>query len=154
VRRVLAALCLACGLLAELPAAGHTYSAGELTVRHPWSRATPPGAKMGAVYFEIRNADKAPDRVIGASTPVAERVEMHVELREGDVLKMREVSRFEVPARQRLALTPGGSHLMLVGLKKPLAAGDRFPLTLRLERGGELKVEVEVQAVDSRKPHH
>ena len=102
----------------------------------------------------MRNSGKTADRVIGASTPAAERVELHIQLREGDVLKMREVSGFEVPARERLTLSVGGSHFMLVGLTKPLAAGDRFPLTLRLEKAGELKVEVEVQPADSRKPHH
>lgn len=140
-------------LLAQL-AVAHGYKAGELAVRHPWTRATPPGAKVGAVYFEIRNSGKTPDRVSGASTPAAQRVELHIQVREGDVLKMREVSGFEVPARQRLTLSLGGSHLMLVGLAKPLAAGERFPLILRLEKAGELKVEVEVQPADNRKPHH
>lgn len=149
--RLLAAVCFT---LLATPAAAHGYTAGDLTVRHPWARATPPGAKVGAVYFEIRNSGKTPDRVIGAATPVAQRVELHIQVREGDVIKMREVSGFEVPARQRLTLRLGGSHLMLVGLAKPLAAGDRFPLTLRLEKGGELKLEIEVQPADTPKPHH
>lgn len=153
-RTLFAVLCLTAGLLAALPVVAHGFTAGDLTVRHPWARATAPGAKVGAVYFEMRNAGKTPDRVIGASSPVAQRVEMHVQLRDGDVLRMREVSAFEIPARQRLTLSLGGSHLMLVGLAKPLAAGERFPLTLRLEKAGELKLEVEVQVADSRKPHH
>jgi len=151
VTRLLATVCFT--FLAAL-AAAHGYSAGDLTVRHPWARATPPGAKVGAVYFEIRNSGKTPDRVIGATTPAAQRVELHIQVREGDVIKMREVDGFEVPARQRLTLSLGGSHLMLVNLAKPLAAGDRFPLTLRLEKAGELKLEIEVQPADARKPHH
>jgi copper(I)-binding protein len=146
--------CAVAGVLAAGQAAAHGYSAGEMTVRHPWSRATPPGANVAAAYLEIRNSGKAPDRVVGAASPAAERVELHVQLREGDVLKMREVPGFDVPARQRLTLRPGGSHLMLVGLKKPLAVGERIPLTLRFERAGELKIELEIQPGDSKRPHH
>lgn len=104
--------------------------------------------------MEIRNSGKQPDRVIGASTPAPERVESHVQTREGDILKMREVKGFEVPARQRLTLRPGGSHPMIVGLTKKFVKGERIPLTLRFERAGELRVVFEVQASDSKKPHH
>jgi len=135
-------------------AAAHGYGKGDIQVRHPWTRVTPPGAMVGAGYLEIRNSGTKPDRVIGASTPAAERVELHVMTHEGDVMKMREVPGFEVPARRRFALRPGGSHLMIVGLKKPLVKGDRIPLTLRFERAGEVLVELEVQAADSRMPHH
>ena len=152
--RIIIALCVATGVLAVAPAAAHGFGTGDLHVRHPWARATPPGAKVAAGYLEIRNSGKEPDRVIGASTPAAERVELHVQIREGDTLKMREVKSFEVPARQRLTLRPGGSHLMLVGPKKPLVRGDRIPLTLRFERAGELTIELEVQSTDSGKPHH
>jgi copper(I)-binding protein len=135
-------------------AAAHGYTAGDLQVRHPWARATPAGVAVAAGYLEIRNSGQQPDRVVGASTPAAERVEFHVQFQEGDVLKMREVKDFGVPARQRLTLRPGGSHLMLIGLKQPLVKGGRVPLTLRFERAGELQIELEVQPVDSRKPHH
>lgn len=148
------AACLAVWLAASPLAAAHGYGAGELHVRHPWARATPPGAKVAAGYLEIRNSGKAPDRVIGADTPAAERVELHVMSTRDGVMRMRQVGDFEVPARQRLVLQPGGSHLMLVGLKRPLAKGDRVPLTLRFERSGELKIELEVQPADSAKPHH
>jgi copper(I)-binding protein len=92
--------------------------------------------------------------LVGASTPNAERVELHMIVREGDVMKMREVQSFGVPAGQRLTLRPGGQHLMIVGLKKPLAMDERIPLTLRFERAGEIRVELRVQSADSRKPHH
>jgi len=147
-------LCAAGGALACLPAAAHGYDKGDIQVRHPWARATPPGAKVGAGYLEIRNTGKEPDRLIGAESPAAERVELHIQVREGDIVKMRDVTGLVAPARQRLALRPGGSHLMIVGLAKPLVKGDRLPLTLRFERAGELQIELEVQAADSRKGHH
>ena len=152
--KLLMAACFASSTLVAAVAAAHGYGTGDLQVRHPWTRATPPGAQVGAGYMEIRNSGQERDRLVGASTPAAESVELHVQLREGDVLKMREAPGLDVPARQRLTLRPGGSHLMLVGLKKPLATGERIPLTLRFERAGELKIEVEVQPGDSRKPHH
>jgi len=142
-----------CGL-ASPPAGAHSHGKGDLQVRHPWTRATPPGAKVAAAYLEIRNAGSEPDRVIGASTPLAERVELHVMTTTDGVMKMRERPDFEVPARQRLVLQPGGSHLMIVGLRKPFTKGDRIPLTLRFERAGELVIELEVQPAGSRRPHH
>jgi copper(I)-binding protein len=64
------------------------------------------------------------------------------------------VKDFEIPARERITLRPGGSHLMLVDITRPLKKGERFPVTLRFERAGELQVEVEVQDIGARKPHH
>ena len=153
-KRLLAALCAACVILGSAGAAAHGYGSGDVRVRHPWTRPTPPGATVAAGYLEIRNSGRTADRLAGASSPVAAAVEMHVMTREGDVVKMREVQSIEIPARQRFALDPKGSHLMLIGLKKPLAKGERVPLTLRFERAGEIRVELEVQAADSRKAHH
>jgi periplasmic copper chaperone A len=145
---------IAAGVMSAGPAAAHGYGTGDLQVRHPWARATPPGATVAAGYLEIRNSGQQPDRVVAASTPAAERVEFHIQMQEGEVLKMREVKDFPVPARQRLTLRPGGSHLMLVGMKQPLAKGGRVPLTLRFERAGELQIELEIQPIVSRKAHH
>jgi hypothetical protein len=104
--------------------------------------------------LEIRNSAKEPDRLIGASTPAAERVELHVSVREGDVVRMREVESLEVPARERLILRPNGPHLMIVGLGRPFVKGERVPLTLRFEKAGELRIELDVQALGSKKAHH
>jgi periplasmic copper chaperone A len=127
---------------------------GDIQVRHPWSRATPPGAKVAVGYMEIRNTGKQPDRLLSASTAVARRVEMHITERDGDVMKMRQVKAFEIPARERYALRPGGSHLMLVDIVRPLTKGERFTMMLRFERAGELEVDLEVQEQGSRGSHH
>ena len=152
--RVFMALCVTGGALAYLPAAAHGYSKGDLQVRHPWTRATAAGDKFAVAYIEIRNSGRQPDRIIGVSTPAAERVELHSAKREGDSAKTRKVTSFEVSARRRLFMRPGASHLALVGLRKPLVKGNRVPLTLRFERAGELQIELEVQARDSRRAHH
>ena len=125
----------------------------QVSVEQPWTRATPPGAKVGAGFMRLRNAGAA-DRVVGASSPVARRVDMHVTLREGDVMKMREVKSFEVPAGGSFELKPGAAHLMLVDLKRALNKGEMLPLTLKLEKGGELKLELSVEEVGARQPAH
>ena len=116
----------------------------QITVQDAWARATPPGAKIAAGYLLIRNAGAA-DRLVSASSPAAERVETHATLRDGDILRMREVKGYEVPARGTLELKPAGSHLMLVNIKAPLKEGTTLPLTLRFEKAGEVKTELHVR---------
>ena len=140
--------------LLAVPVFAHNHEKGEIEVRHPWSRATPPGAKVGVGYMEIRNRGQQPDRLVSASTPLAKQVEMHVTQRDGEVMKMRQVQAFEIPARERYELRPGGSHLMLVDLTRPLKKGERFLMRLRFERAGELEIELEVQEQGARRPHH
>ena len=125
----------------------------QVSAERPWTRATPPGAKVGGGFMQLRSSGAA-DRVVGASSPVAGRVEMHVTLREGDVMKMREVTAFEVPAGGTFELKPGGAHLMLKDLKRPLKKGEKVPLTLKLEKGGELKLELTVEEMGARQPAH
>ncbi|HZO03598.1 MAG TPA: copper chaperone PCu(A)C [Burkholderiales bacterium] len=137
-----------------LVAMPHSHEKGEIQVRHPWSRATPPGAKVAVGYMEIRNHGTQPDRLLSASTALAQRVEMHITRQEGEVVKMRQVKSFEVPARERYELRPGGAHLMLVDIARPLKKGERFAMKLVFERAGELEVEVEVQEQGARRPHH
>jgi copper(I)-binding protein len=133
---------------------GHSHEKGDIQVRHPWARATPPGTTVAAGYLEIRNNGKEADRLLSATTPVAKRVELHVTEHSDHVAKMRQLRAFEVPGRERLTLSPGGAHLMLVDIVQPLKKGERFPLTLRFERAGELQVEVEVQELGARHPRH
>ena len=137
--------------LAALGALGmaraHDFRAGDLSIDHPYATPSAPGARNGAAYLRgIRNKGAAPDRLLGASTPVAERVELHASTTDGDVVRMREIDVIELPAGQEVQLRHGqGRHLMLVGLKQPLVAGERFELTLRFARSGQTTVKVWVQ---------
>jgi periplasmic copper chaperone A len=132
----------------------HNHEKGDIQVRHPWSRATAPGAKVGVGYMEIRNNGTQRDRLLSVSTAVAKRVELHLTEREGEVMKMRQVKVIDIPARERFTLRPGGAHLMLVDIVQPLRKGERFAMTLRFERAGEVEVQFEVQEMGSRHPHH
>jgi copper(I)-binding protein len=127
-------------------------AAGERTlqIRNPQARATAPSQPTGGGYFAIVNTGREADRLLGASAPtVADRVELHRMQMEGDVMRMREVGTIDVPAGKTVELQPGGLHLMLFGLKRPLVAGQAFPLTLRFEKAGAVEVEMKVVAPGS-----
>src|SRR5688572_17823341 len=130
----------------------HNYEKGDISIRHPWTRATTSGETMAPAYMEIRNAGGETDRLIGAWSSTAERVDIILTRKEGLVRK--QVGVLEVPGRERLVLKPNGSHLLFLGLARPFAKGERIPLTLRFERAGEVPMELEVQGLDSRKAHH
>lgn len=153
-KRIFLFACIAAATLAGPALAAKSYVKGYLQVSQAWTRAMPPGADVAAAYLDIRNTGKEKDRLIAASTPAAERVEMHMMAHEGGVMKMREVQSLDVPARKHLVLRSGGTHLMLVAPRKAFAKGQRIPLVLRFERGGELHVDLEVRAVAPAKSHH
>lgn len=127
------------GLLATLAAA----AAGP-TVEQAWARATPPGVDVGAVYLTIIGGS-TDDRLTSAATTRASMVHLHTVEESGGVAKMRAIEGIAVPAGKRVVLAPKGTHIMLMGLGRPLVAGERFPLTVRFERAGERTVEVVVQ---------
>jgi hypothetical protein len=116
----------------------------QVEIENPWSRATAPSVKIAAGYMVIRNKSASADRLIGGSSPMAAKVETHVTMKDGDIMRMREVKGYEVPANGSFALSPAGAHLMLIDIKKPFKEGDRIPLTLRFEKAGEVKTELVV----------
>ncbi|MED5620351.1 copper chaperone PCu(A)C [Ideonella sp. BN130291] len=132
---------------AAVAALAHGYTAGALKIGHPWARATVAGQATGGAYLKLENTGSTPDRLLGGSTPAAERVELHSMSMEGNVMRMREVPAIDIPAGQTVELKPGQFHLMLVGLKAPLAADAKIPLTLKFEKAGEVKVEVKVESM-------
>ncbi len=121
-----------------------TSAFSQVTIENAWARATAPGAKVAAGYMTIRNQAAAPDRLVGVTSPAAARVETHVHMRDGDVVRMREVKGYDVPAKGQLELKPGGAHLMFVNIVRPLKEGDKVAATLRFEKAGEVKVEFQV----------
>ena len=139
---LLAAVALA--TCATTGALAHEFKLGAISIGHPYARATAPGQPTGGAYLRLVN--KGPDeRLLSASSAIAERVELHSMKMEGDVMRMREVGTLDLPSGQTIDLKPGGLHLMLTGLKAPLKSGDRFPLTLKFEKGGEVVVTVNVE---------
>ncbi len=139
----LAAVAVAAFLLGS-PAMAHDYKAGDLQIGHPWARPT--AGKVGGAFMAIANTGSQPDRLLGATTSAAEKVELHQTIRDGDIMRMRPVDAIPVAPGEPVALKPGGLHIMLIGLKAPLKVGDTIPLILRFERAGEVKVDLAVQA--------
>jgi copper(I)-binding protein len=119
--------------------------AANISVSDAWARATMPGQKVSGAYMQIQSDVDA--RLISVSSPAVPRVEVHEMKMDGDVMRMREVQAVELPKGKTVSLEPGGFHIMLMNLPKPIAAGEVIPLTLVVESGGKRQsVEVKVEA--------
>ena len=114
-----------------------------VSVRNAWANATPAGATVGAAYLELRVTEQ--DTLLGATTTIADRIEMHTSSEENGMMRMRPLPTVELKPGEPFVFAPGGAHFMLLGLRQPLAAGTRFPLTLLLQNAGTLAVQVEVK---------
>jgi len=127
----------------------HTFKAGDIAIGHPYARATAPGQPTGGAYLRLENHGAQGDKLVSASADVSRSVELHEMQMQGDVMRMRQIAAVDIPAHQSVVLEPGGVHIMLVGLKAPLKQGERFQMTLKFEKAGEVKVDVVVEAVNA-----
>jgi periplasmic copper chaperone A len=130
---------------ATLAAQAQEFKVGKIAIAHPYARATAPGQPAGGGFLKLENKGDA-DRLLSASASVAGSVELHTMSMEGDVMRMRQVDAIALPAGKTVELKPGGLHIMFMGLKAPLKAGDSFPMTLKFEKAGEVTVNVKVEA--------
>jgi copper(I)-binding protein len=121
-----------------------TLAAAQVQVEGAWARPTVPGQQGGGGFVTLTSA--AGDRLVGGSTAVAERFELHTMAMKGDVMEMRQVDAIDLPAGKQVKLEPGGLHVMFVGLKQPLRLGTKVPVTLKLQKAGDVKVEFEVMS--------
>ncbi len=118
--------------------------AADIKVDDAWARPTLGQARNGAAYLTISTTGTA-DRLIAASAPVAGKTDLHSMTMNNNVMQMRPVDAIQVTPGTDVKLQPGGLHVMLLDLKSPLKLGEKFPLTLKFERGGEIQVQVEVR---------
>lgn len=126
---------------------------GAIAVEDAWSRATPPGARVGVGYLRMVNTGPEADRLVGASSPRSRSVEIHSMSVADGIMRMQPASDgVEVPAGGEAALAPGGYHLMLIEIGEPLAEGERVPVTLRFEAAGEVETELAVGSLGARGP--
>lgn len=112
-----------------------------------WARATLPGQMSSAAYFTITNTG-GPDVLLSVSSPAGD-ASLHSTSMAGGVMKMRPLSRLDVPAHGQVTLKAGGTHLMVMGLKQPLEAGSSIRLDLKFQKSGERHVEAVVKAAGS-----
>lgn len=145
-------------MLAVLAGAALPVFAQTVTVKDAWIRGTVPGQSGTGAFMELTGKSNA--RLIGAASPAAKVVEVHHMKMENGVMKMYAVEGVELPAGKPVRLAPGGYHVMLMDLAKPLTAGDKVPLKLTIEfpdkRRETLDLSVEVRDVKGQpaKGHH
>lgn len=116
----------------------------QVTVEDAWVRATVPGQPVAAAYLKIRSAQTA--ELIAVSTLVTARAEIHEMRMEGGIMRMRPVTRLALPAGETVELKPGGYHLMLMDIVKPLRPGEVVPITLVIEGPDNKPQEVKIEA--------
>lgn len=150
----LAVFAAALMLVTVQPVLAHEFKIGAIEIEHPWSRATPPGAKVGGGYLTITNDGATADRLIAATAEVAERAEIHEMAVKDGIMTMRPVSGgVEIPAGGSVQLSPGGFHLMLIGLKSPLKKGESFKGTLTFASAGTVPVTFAVDSIAATGKH-
>lgn len=140
-------------LVAAQTVRAHDFRVGRIVIDHPYATPSLAGSQTVAAYIKaLRNRGDSVDRLVGASSPIAQRVALHSMQLDGHVMRMREISAIELPARGEVRMghaqtsdNATGYHLMLENLQAPLKDGDRFDLTLRFEKAGERTVQIWVQ---------
>lgn len=141
---------------APAPAGGESYTISDLKVMAPWTRATPGGAKIAGGYVTITNTGKAADRLVSATSAIADHAEIHEMSMANGVMKMRPLpDGLTIKPGETVALKPGGYHMMFMGLKQPLKQGDTMKVTLVFEKAGKLDVSFIVGGIGaSESPMH
>ena len=140
------AVVLAAGVCTAAGCGGGSVHAGDVVIAGAWSRPSPPGAHVGVMYLTLTSPHA--DRLLEVRVPasVAARAELHVTLTDAaGRMSMQRVAAVDLPARRTLEFRPGGRHIMLMDLAKPLARGDTLDVALRFERAGLERARVPVR---------
>src|SRR5437868_12200795 len=136
-------------------AQAYDYQIGPIAIDHPWTRATPKNAPVAGGYMKITNTGTTPDRLVGGSTEVAKRFEIHEMKMDGGVMKMRELKDgLEIPPGATVELKPGSYHIMMMNLSRPLAKGEKVKGSLTFEKAGKVDVEFTVEALGGMPASH
>ncbi len=137
-------------LLLAVPAFAHNgvIHLGPINISQPFTRATLPNAPVGGGFLTIENTGTEPDRLVSATSPASDVVQIHEMAMEGNVMKMRQLADgLEIPAGETVVLAPGGFHLMFMGLKQAFVEGETIEVTLVFEKAGTVEVSLPVGAV-------
>lgn len=119
---------------------------GKVEVSAPWAAVTPSGAKVGAGYLTIYNGAGEADKLLAASSPRAQKVEVHEMKMDGAMMSMRPVDALDIPAGTSVKFAPGGYHLMFLDIDAPFADGQTIPVTLNFEKAGNIDAALVVSA--------
>ena len=121
-----------------------TSAWAEIQASQAWSRFTAPSVPTGVVFMQLNNTGSQADALVGVSSPVAKKAEIHNHINDKGVMRMRQVAKIDVLAGKSVTLQPGGFHVMLMGLKQPLKLNDTFPVTLKYQSGRTQKITATV----------
>ncbi len=124
-----------------------------LVIRDAYVREMPPGQTVSAAFMTLQNDTAKPIAIVAASSDAADRAELHNHRHTADGMRMEKVVRLEIPAKGQQLLQPGGYHLMLLGLKRPLQAGQNVRITLIDEQGRTYGATVPVTRIDTGAEH-
>lgn len=127
--------------------------ATEIVIGDPYVRAVPPGQPNSAAFMSLNNPSTSPRALVDATSPFAEIVELHTHLNEGGMMRMRPVERIALPAGETVLLQPGGLHVMLIGLKRPLTPDTAVELTLMFDDGSKVSIQAPVRQIDPSQIH-
>ena len=131
-----------------LPTSAHQFEKGGLLIVHPWTRASPEGATVGAGYLTITNNGKDADRLTGGTFEDADHVEVHEMKMDGDKMMMKQLKDgLVVKPGETVKFSPGSYHMMFIGLKKAIAQGPNIKGSLTFEKAGSIDVEYKVEAI-------
>ena len=111
------------------------FASSDLMIHEPYARATPPNAPASAVFVSLMNHSKTDRTLVSASTAASGKVELHDHIKEGDVMKMRQVDSIHIPANTTVELKPGSLHIMMFDLKKEFKEGGEIEVVLTIATG-------------------
>jgi periplasmic copper chaperone A len=143
-------LALSASLMIGFSSVAAIAQTSDIEIKDPWARATPGGAQTGAVYVTVTSPTG--DRLTAVSTPAAKEAQLHSMSMNNGVMQMRQVDGVDLPAGKPVTLGPGGYHIMLMGLAKPLVEGQSFPMTLTFAKAGTKEVTVPIEKVGAMGP--
>jgi len=135
---------VALAALLALSVLGPGWARADVTVSNAWVRGTVGPQTATGAFMDIRSTENV--RLVGVATPVAKTADVHETTMKDGVMRMRRIAKLDVGAGQTVALKPGGYHVMLQDLKRPLKSGDTVPLSLIFERADKKRVTVETKA--------
>lgn len=141
------------GAVAVMPAQAQQYSSGAIRITQPWTRATPPSAKVAGGFLTITNTGKAPDRLVAGTTEISKSVEIHEMQMVNGIMMMRTLDPgITLKPGATVVLKPFAHHLMLMDISRQLMPGELVKGTLVFEKAGPIEVEFKVEPIGVRGP--
>lgn len=121
----------------------------DVVVSDLWIRETPPGMEMTAMYLSVKNNTPEAESLLSVETDIADKAEFHeTYINEEGISRMRQIKEVEIPPSGRVALEPGGKHVMLIGLRGNLKRGEDIGVVLRFRNSGTLELDAKVKGIE------